>query len=54
MLENTIHQDDLYVEMTFAKVMDDFGLDAITPQYGEAFKIRSTTSGTPTPAPAAP
>jgi hypothetical protein len=38
MLENTIHQDDLYVEMTFAKVMDDFGLEAITPQYGEAFK----------------
>lgn len=38
MLENTIHQDDLYVEMTFAKVMDDFGLEAATPQYGEAFK----------------
>ena len=38
MLENTIHQDDLYVEMTFAKVMDDFGLEAVTPQYGEAFK----------------
>jgi hypothetical protein len=38
MLENTIHQDDLYVEMTFAKVMDDFGLNAVTPQYGEAFK----------------
>lgn len=38
MLENTIHQDDLYVEMTFAKVMDDFGLDAVVAQYGEAFK----------------
>lgn len=38
MLENTIHQDDLYVEMTFAKVMDDFGLEAVTAQYGEAFK----------------
>lgn len=38
MLENTIHQDDLYVEMTFAKVMDDFGLDATCEQYGEAFK----------------
>ena len=23
MLENTIHQDDLYVEMTFSKVMDE-------------------------------
>jgi len=39
MLENTIHQDDLYVEMTFAKVMDDLGLDATTPQFGEAFKV---------------
>ena len=38
MLENTIHQDDLYVEMTFAKVMDDLGLDATCEQYGAAFK----------------
>ena len=38
MLENTIHQDDLYVEMTFAKVMDDQGLNATCEQYGEAFK----------------
>lgn len=38
MLENTIHQDDLYVEMTFAKVMDDQGLNATSEQYGEAFK----------------
>lgn len=38
MLENTIHQDDLYVEMTFAKVMDDIGLDAGCEAYGEAFK----------------
>jgi hypothetical protein len=38
MLENTIHQDDLYVEMTFAKVMDSVGLDATCEQYGEAFK----------------
>jgi hypothetical protein len=35
---NAIDQDDLYVEMTFAKVMDDLGLDATTEQYGEAFK----------------
>jgi hypothetical protein len=28
MLDNTIEQDDLYVEMTFAKVMDDVGLGA--------------------------
>ncbi len=38
MLENTIHQDDLYVEMTFAKVMDEVGLNATCAQYGEAFK----------------
>lgn len=38
MLQNTIHQDDLYVEMTFAKVMDDFGLDAPLVKYGEAFR----------------
>jgi hypothetical protein len=38
MIENTIHQDDLYVEMTFARVMDTLGLDATTEDYGEAFK----------------
>ncbi len=38
MLENTIHQDDLYVEMTFARVMDQEGLEATCEQYGEAFK----------------
>jgi hypothetical protein len=38
MLENTIHQDDLYVEMTFAKVMDDLGLGATARDYGRAFK----------------
>lgn len=37
-LENTLHQDDLYVEMTFAEVMDRIGLDATTQQYGEAFR----------------
>src|SRR5512143_3600625 len=37
MLANTIHQDDLYVEMTFAEVMDRLGLDATTEQYGEMF-----------------
>jgi hypothetical protein len=38
MLANTIHQDDLYVEMTFAEVMDRLGLDASTEQYGEMFR----------------
>ena len=38
MVENSIHQDDLYVEMTFSKVMDTVGLGATTEQYGEMFK----------------
>jgi len=38
MIDNTLHQDDLYVEMTFAKVMDTVGLEATCEQYGEAFK----------------
>jgi hypothetical protein len=37
-LENSINQDDLYVEMTFAEVMDSVGLDATSEQYGEMFK----------------
>lgn len=37
-LSNAIEQDDLYVEMTFAHVMDTIGLDASTADYGEAFK----------------
>jgi len=38
MVKNSINQDDLYVEMTFAEVMDRVGLDATTEQYGEAFR----------------
>ena len=34
---NAIHQDDLYVEMTFAQVLDEAGLDATTEQFGEMF-----------------
>ena len=37
-VSNAIGQDDLYVEMTFAKVMDEAGLNATCEQYGEAFK----------------
>jgi ADP-ribosylglycohydrolase len=37
-IANAIDQDDLYVEMTFAEVMDRLGLDATTEQYGEAFR----------------
>lgn len=38
MVQYSIRQDDCYVEMTFAEVMDRIGLDATTEQYGEAFK----------------
>ncbi len=37
-VENAIDQDDLYVEMTFAAVMDRKGLDATAEDYGEAFR----------------
>ncbi len=37
-LKNAIDQDDLYVEMTFAEVMDTVGLEATSEQYGEMFK----------------
>jgi hypothetical protein len=37
-VRNAIDQDDLYVEMTFAEVMDRFGLAATSEQYGEMFK----------------
>jgi hypothetical protein len=37
-LSNAINQDDLYVEMTFAKVMDDSGLNASAADYGRAFR----------------
>jgi len=37
-VDNAIDQDDLYVEMTFAAVMDHQGLDATSEQYGEAFR----------------
>lgn len=37
-VSNAINQDDLYVEMTFAEVMDEQGLEATTEQYGEMFK----------------
>ncbi len=37
-IENAIHQDDLYVEMTFTEVMDRVGLGATPEQYGEALR----------------
>jgi hypothetical protein len=35
---NAIDQDDLYVEMTFAEVMDRKGLDATSVDFGEALR----------------
>ena len=34
MVSNSLDQDDLYVDMTFAKVLDDKGLDATTADFG--------------------
>ncbi len=37
-VSNSLDQDDLYVDMTFAKVMDDKGLDATTEDFGAMFR----------------
>ena len=36
-VSNALDQDDLYVDMTFAKVLDDKGLDATTADFGAMF-----------------
>jgi len=40
-VSNSIGQDDLYVEMTFAEVLDSVGLDATSEQFGDMFKNSS-------------
>jgi len=37
-LAGALDQDDLYVEMTFTKVLDTVGLNATSEQFGEAFR----------------
>jgi hypothetical protein len=37
-INNSLNQDDLYVDMTFAKVLDDKGLNATTEDFGAMFK----------------
>lgn len=37
-IRNALDQDDLYVDMTFASVLDKVGLDATTEQFGEMFR----------------
>lgn len=38
MVSNALNQDDLYVDMTLAKVLDDRGLDAATEDFGAMFR----------------
>ncbi|SRR5258706_8423722 len=47
-VSNSIDQDDLYVEMTFTKVLDDLGLNATCEHLAKPSKIRNICSGTPT------
>jgi len=37
-IHNSIRQDDLYVEMTFAQVLDEKGLEATTQDFGDMFR----------------
>jgi hypothetical protein len=37
-ISNSLNQDDLYVDMTFAKVLDDKGIHATTEDFGAMFK----------------
>ena len=37
-VENALRQDDLYVDMTFAQVLDDKWLDATTDDFGAMFR----------------
>lgn len=37
-LRNSLNQDDLYVDMTFAQVLDDKGLDATTEDFGNMLR----------------
>ncbi len=37
-VSNAINQDDLYVDMTFAQVLDEKGLDATTEDFGAMFR----------------
>ncbi len=38
MVANALNQDDLYVDMTLARVLDDRGLDATTADFGAMFR----------------
>lgn len=38
MVDNALNQDDLYVDMTLAKVLDDKGLEATTADFGAMFR----------------
>src|SRR5436305_6337569 len=38
MVSESLQQDDLYVDMTFAKVLDDKGIHATTADFGNMFR----------------
>ena len=38
MVSNSLDQDDLYVDMTFAKVLDEKGIDATSEDFGAMFR----------------
>lgn len=38
MIRNSLNQDDIYVDVTFAEVLDKVGLDATTEDFAEMFK----------------
>ena len=52
-MSNSLDQDDLYVDMTFAKVLDDKGLTPRPTTSARCSRMPSISSGTPTSPPAA-
>jgi len=53
LVNNAFDQDDLYVEMTFLRTLEQFGFDVPILQAGIDSRTVNTGSGSPTP-PAAP
>jgi hypothetical protein len=47
-ISNSLNQDDLYVDMTFAKVLDDKGVKATTEDLEPCSRMRNMPCGTRT------
>ena len=47
MVRNALDQDDLYVDMTFAAVLDEKGLDATTDDFGAMFRDANLLAAEP-------